>query len=577
MLRRLPLTALLGVFGLGCGSGPAGHEATASEPSASSPPPAEDAGSGPEGAPQKATLATSDLHTSKAGMSVVGNQLMRDGAPFRARGFNMIGALTPAWCSEGSGETARAHFGASELGTAITTWDANIIRLQVSQRGLEDPALTSTEISDYLSEITTDVATATGLGLVVILSMQDQSIGCGPVHPMPSAQTVAAWKTLVPAFANAADVMFELFNEPENDVTAAAWAQWRNGGTGPTSNLGDPVVGFQTLVDDIRGWGADNVLLADGALHAEHLDGVSPYLLSDTTAGLGIAYAIHPYYFSPGATYWQTTYGFLAPTQAIVATEWDYLAADCGTTAETLAPSFLTWLEQSGIGMTAHAFDVLATQIANWSYTPTACGTSTGGSGKDLMSWYAHLDQPPKAPGSLTTTATATSLSVSWPASTGAFAIAGYDVYLDGTLIGTTTALDATFGALACGTSHTVGVDALDAMGNHSTETRETSETTGCLAITALSASPQPLTKKTTIAFTLSESAEVSIDIETTAGTIVKHKMTNQALAAGESSVDYSGYDDANDRLSSGSYLVVVTATDSSLASTKAQITLQVD
>ena len=61
------------------------------------------------------------------------------------------------------------------------------------------------------------------------------------------------------------------------------------------------------------------------------------------------------------------------------------------------------------------------------------------------------------------------------------------------------------------------------------------------------------------------------------AGTIVKHKMTSQALAAGENSVDYSGYDDANDRLSSGSYLVVITATDSGMQSAKAQIPLQVD
>jgi Cellulase (glycosyl hydrolase family 5)/FlgD Ig-like domain len=494
------------------------------------------------------------------------------------RGFNMIGALTPQWCSNDAGVTARDQFGSTELNTAINQWHANTIRLQVSQRGLEDPSLTSTEIDAYLQEVENDVALARSLNLVVILSMQDQSIGCGDVHPLPSAQTVAAWESLVPAFANSPYVMFEMFNEPQTDATDADWAQWRNGGSSPLSNFGDTAVGHQTIANDIRGWGANNVLIADGARYAEHLNNISSYLLTDTSAGDGIAYAIHPYYYTPGATYWKNSYGYLTPSHVILATEWNYKASDCGTTAESMAPTFLTWLEQHGIGMTAHAFDLIGTQIADWNWTPTQCGTAVGGSGSMLKSWYAHLDQTPAAPTSLSSTGTATSVTVAWHASSGTFAIAGYDVSLNGAHQFTTTQLTATLGGLQCGTSYTVGVDARDIMGNTSAVTNLTAPTASCsaLSITSLSAAPQPLVTSTTITFTLNEAATVNLDIETSSGTIVKHRMTNQALPSGTTSTAYYGYSDSGTKLASGSYLVVVTGTDSFGNTAPAQITLQI-
>jgi len=117
-----------------------------------------------------ATSAASQAATV-TGMRVVGNQLQKDGAPFLARGFNMIGALTPAWCNQGTGIRARDNFGSTELTTAVNDWHANTIRLQVSQRGLEDPTRTQAERDAYLAQIRDDVLLARSFGLVVILSM----------------------------------------------------------------------------------------------------------------------------------------------------------------------------------------------------------------------------------------------------------------------------------------------------------------------------------------------------------------------------------------------------------------------
>jgi Cellulase (glycosyl hydrolase family 5) len=325
------------------------------------------------------------------GMRVVGNQLQKDGAPFLARGFNMIGALTPAWCNQGTGIRARDNFGSLELTTAVNDWHANTIRLQISQRGLEDPTRTQAERDAYLAQVRDDVLLARSFGLVVILSMQDQSIGCGPVHPLPSTQTVAAWQKLAPAFANWGYVMYELFNEPQNSTSSAAWAQWRDGGNTPLANLGDTTVGFQALVAAVRNTGAKNVVIADAALKGEHLDNITPFLLTEQASGRGIAYAIHPYFYKPGAAYWQTSWGFLTPSRAVIATEWNFQADDCGTTVETLAPSFLAFLHDHGIGITAHAFDFLGTLISDFSWTPTRCGSASGGAGQVLKDWYAQL------------------------------------------------------------------------------------------------------------------------------------------------------------------------------------------
>ncbi|MEO6776125.1 MAG: cellulase family glycosylhydrolase [Kofleriaceae bacterium] len=328
--------------------------------------------------------------TVTSGMSVVGNHLQKDGQTWKAHGFNMIGALSPAWCKQNNGVAAREHFGSPELETAIDGWHANAIRLQISQRGLEDPTLTATQRADYLAMVKTDVQLARSLGLVVILSMQDQSVGCGPVHPLPSTQTVAAWKVLAPAFKNWRYVMYELFNEPQNGTSDAAWAQWRDGGASPLANLGDTTVGFQTLVSTVRATGANNVLLADGALKAEHLDNISSHVLTDPAGGHGIAYAIHPYYFTPDQPYWEKSWGFLAASHALVATEWNYLAEDCGTAKQTLAPKFLNWLDTNGIGITAHAFDFQKTLVSDWSWTPTHCGGAVGGAGQVLKTWFTQ-------------------------------------------------------------------------------------------------------------------------------------------------------------------------------------------
>jgi hypothetical protein len=318
------------------------------------------------------------------GVTVDGNRLLRDGRPFVPHGFNMIGLLTPDWCARRVGLAARDHFGAAEL-DAARAWHANTLRFQLSQRGLADPSVPAAARAAYLDRVVAGVALARSKGFVVIVSMQDQSYACGSVHPLPSMLTVGAWDAVVPRLKTDSSVIFELFNEPRNGSDPAGWAQWRDGGPGPLRNLGDPAVGHQTLVDRIRATlGARNVIIADTAGLARTTAGMP--LLRDPKGA--VAYAVHPYTFEVPPSSWDAHFGGTAATVPVVITEWNYIGEDCGTAKEHRAPEFLDYLRKHGIGVLGHAFDVPGTIVADWAWTPTACGSAVGGAGQVLRAAF---------------------------------------------------------------------------------------------------------------------------------------------------------------------------------------------
>lgn len=332
------------------------------------------------------------------GMRVQGNQFMKDGTVFHPRGFNMIGVLTPPGCTNNTGVTARNHFGQAEM-DAAKNWKANTLRMQVSQSGLSTS--NTTNLANYLTQIQNSVALARNNGFTVILSMQDQSIGCGKAHPLPSDQTTKAWTKLAPLFVSNPYVMFELFNEPQNAATSTGWAQWLNGGNTPMTNTGTDgsvqnVVGHQSLVNTIRSLGANNVLLSDGGAMAEKLQGIP--MLKDTASARGIAYAVHPYYYTMANTpqAWYDRYAYLTATVPVLATEWNYTSADCGTVKETTAPTFLNYLLSKNIGVLGHSLDTMGILMADWTWSPTSCSSATSpGAGVVLKNYFNTLSTKP--------------------------------------------------------------------------------------------------------------------------------------------------------------------------------------
>jgi chitodextrinase len=92
---------------------------------------------------------------------------------------------------------------------------------------------------------------------------------------------------------------------------------------------------------------------------------------------------------------------------------------------------------------------------------------------------------PPSSPlGIAVTSATQSSVALSWTPSTDNIGVAGYSVYKNGAGVGSTTSTTYSVPGLACGTSYTFAVDAYDAAGNRSAQTSITGSTAPCADVT---------------------------------------------------------------------------------------------
>ena len=87
---------------------------------------------------------------------------------------------------------------------------------------------------------------------------------------------------------------------------------------------------------------------------------------------------------------------------------------------------------------------------------------------------------PPSTPAGLSASAGQTSLNLTWSVSSDNVGVAGYFVFLNGAHVQNATGASASLSGLTCNTSYTLGVDAYDAAGNHSSTASISASTAGC-------------------------------------------------------------------------------------------------
>jgi chitodextrinase len=98
-----------------------------------------------------------------------------------------------------------------------------------------------------------------------------------------------------------------------------------------------------------------------------------------------------------------------------------------------------------------------------------ASGNHTAGPATIVSTVACSDTVAPSAPSSFVkTSATTTSIAVSWSPASDNVAVAGYSLFLAGSAIGTTGQSSYTFSGLPCGTSYALGIEAYDAAGNRS-------------------------------------------------------------------------------------------------------------
>jgi hypothetical protein len=266
---------------------------------------------------------------------------------------------------------------------SATFWCANTVRFGVDQDLVTGGGRRA---AAYLSAIEKVVAHAEKDGLAVVLCM---SRGRKNGEPMPASRTLAAWRTLAHRYGSDPQVIFDVWNEPQQ----VTWPQWRNGGVLD----GHAFYGMEAMASYLRGLGARNLLWVQGVVKGTTLRQVPAYHL--TGAG-PVAYAFHhpPGPHTPAR--WSKLFGFLAGHWPVVDGEWTNYSRShapwaCWPDARTAVPAYLGYLAGRGIGVVA--FDLAQPRlIRSPSLTdPTritsgwACKTGLNeGAGQQILSWF---------------------------------------------------------------------------------------------------------------------------------------------------------------------------------------------
>ncbi len=308
-------------------------------------------------------------------LRVVGNQvLLANGQEYIPEGISVYGGLED---SDYSRYTANDR---AQMIAASRYWHANTIRLQVAESNLFSGLKRGEAYNkEFLQHVVAQVAFARKLGMAVVIN--DQTEFTSKI-PDPTAVTSRFWKVMSRTFGNQPFVIFDIFNEPKaphavakprhsgiifnrflihiskrhvyrknrksskNQLTSAQmWRLWEYGG----KVYGVRYLGMQTLVDQIRNRGVNNLIWIEGPREARELPANSRLI-----KGSNIVYSIHhPNLNSPGS--WNQL-GKLSDVHPVVDGEWSQYQspwAECYSKAYTNAPLYLGYLLKHHIGLIA--------------------------------------------------------------------------------------------------------------------------------------------------------------------------------------------------------------------------------
>jgi chitodextrinase len=199
------------------------------------------------------------------------------------------------------------------------------------------------------------------------------------------------------------------------------------------------------------------------------------------------------------------------------------------TTATSLTLAWLPAANSSGYVVYLNGSRVAKTQSLSYVFGNLVCGTrytlgvdsyqASGRRSRDVSvaattaSCSVGADTtPPGMPTNLAlSSATATSVSLAWTASSDNVGVTAYNLYVNDSMVGTTTSTSYGFGSLKCGTSYTLAVNASDAAGNISQSASVQAATLQC-PDTIHPTTPTLLTQSGSTATSISLSWTASLD-----------------------------------------------------------------
>jgi endoglucanase len=277
--------------------------------------------------------------------------------------------------------------------TAMKSFGVNAVRIPLNEACWNGESYVSSAYSGaaYQAAVKNYVSLLNASGMVAILDLHwtdgaytGASSACSSAQatcqkPMPdAAQSVPFWTSVATTFKGNDAVVFDLFNEPfpekaDNGDEAEGWQCWLSGGT--CAGIGYPVAGMQTLVNAVRGAGANNVLMLGGLEWANDLTG---WLASEPAdPDHDLAASLHSYNFNACSTQscWTSQIAPVIAKVPVVAGEIG--ENDC---ADGYLNPLMSWLDSEHTSYLAWAWNADFNcasgpgLITNYDGTPTAYG-----------------------------------------------------------------------------------------------------------------------------------------------------------------------------------------------------------
>ena len=189
----------------------------------------------------------------------------------------------------------------------------------------------------------------------MVLNLQWQLDDASLVESMPTHRSEAFWGSLASHFGKDPNVVFDIYNEPEQHA-ACGWVFWHDGGV----CHGVKYLGIQALADYVRAR-ASNLFWIEGIGAGATLSGAWRYHI---TRDGPLEYSEHrpPGSHQPGT--WDSVFGYIANNgrAPVLDGEWaDYARTRapwaCWDDAPVSAPRFLNYLQ-------AHRFGLIVTLLS---------------------------------------------------------------------------------------------------------------------------------------------------------------------------------------------------------------------
>jgi endoglucanase len=276
--------------------------------------------------------------------------------------------------------------------TAMKNWGVTAVRVPLNEAcwNAESYVNAAYAGANYISAIKAYVSLLNANGMVAILDLHwtdglytGNSAGCSSAEatcqkPMPdAAQAIPFWTSVASTFKGNDAVIFDLFNEPyasrATGSTTTGWQCWLSGGTCP--GISYQVAGMQSMVNAVRGTGANNVLMLGGEEYSNDLTSWLAYEPTDPDHNLVASWHSYNFNTCSSQSCWTSQVAPVAAAVPVVAGEIG--ENDC---ADSYVDPLMTWLDSEGISYLAWAWnaDFACSSgpglITDYTGTPTAYG-----------------------------------------------------------------------------------------------------------------------------------------------------------------------------------------------------------